>query len=366
MKKLAVVILLSLAIGGLILIRTTSSSEKTGVATDSEPVAGDSAKKARSARPEKLQEDNSFLQNPLVANLRAAMAARDQALIEKAFEELVAFIQQHPELTEEYLAALRTEPEEHLLRGLAKAMQRSETLMENDAFIKSLIDLAQQQGFEQRQHIVLDTLAHAAYIKPDLFDAIKNISEAATQPSEVRASAIAVYADWMRKFPEKSPMMISELGRSLKETDDETVRALSVQLLALHRDKLTRDIQLALAERLKVEPQPAGQNLIASALSAAPPEIRGHVLGYLQGQYSSQADVAQKRLTLAQMVMLSPMEMRPMLEEVARGDSDLANDAREYLVLVNTQQVTPEMIMNSIVILAGNDPSHEHTEGCKH
>lgn len=364
MKKFAVVLVLSAAVGGGLLLYNS----KSGSTPETSEALANRSEHVRPTRPgsERRGAQESFLQNQLVANLRAAIGTQDQERIERAFEELVAFIQAHPEFTEEYLDALRTERNEQLLRGLAKAMQRSEALMDNDAFIKSLVEMAKEQGFEQRQHIVLDTLAHAAYIKPELFDAIKAMSEAGDQPTQVRASAIAVYADWMRKFPEKSPMMIQELGRSLKETNDENVRALSVQLLALHRDKLTREIQLSLVERFKIESQPAGRNLIASALSTASPEIRGQVFDYLQKQYSAETDVTQQRLALAQMVMLSPMEIRPMLEQISKGNSELAEDAREYLVLVNTRQVTPEMIMNSMVILAGNDPSHEHTEGCKH
>jgi hypothetical protein len=63
--------------------------------------------------------------------------------------------------------------------------------------------------------------------------------------------------------------------------------------------------------------------------------------------------------------MLSPMEMRAMLEQIVRANSDpdLANDAREYLVLVNTKNITPEMIMSSLDV---RPPGHEHTEACKH
>src|SRR5688500_9885861 len=120
MKKSAVVLLLAAAIGAAFLLSTKSNKqtpETESAAVRSKQVESARARRGADGGPE------SFHQSQLVSNLRNAIATKDQALIEKAFEELVAFIQAHPELTEEYLAALRTEPEEQLLRGLAKAMQ---------------------------------------------------------------------------------------------------------------------------------------------------------------------------------------------------------------------------------------------------
>ncbi len=359
MNKSAAVVILAVAIvaGGMLWkSRSDANKQETEVSAE-----------AQGRRPELprdrrvMGEEKTFLQSDLVANLRAALATQDQALIEKAFEELVAFIQAHPELAEEYLAALRTEPEEQLLRGLAKAMQRSEALMASDEFIKSIVEIAKQQGFEQRQHIMLDTLAQAALIKPELFDAMKQMSEAADQPSEVRASAIAVYADWMAKFPEKSKMIIDELGRSLKETNDDSVRALSVQLLALHKENLPRDVQIALAERLKVEPYPAGQNLICSALSAAAPEIRDPVFRYLDNLFTAETDETERRLLLARLVILNPGVMPARLEQIGKGDSEIARDALDYLQTMNMGKLPTLANIPAIV-----DPNHVHGEGCKH
>jgi hypothetical protein len=96
-------------------------------------------------------------------------------------------------------------------------------------------------------------MANFPEMRDDVFQTVLQVSRQ-DPDAQVKTSAVVVLADWIQAFPEKTAMLIDQLSQIFKTAGDEDVRALSYQLFALHKDKLPPDLQAALFERLKIEP----------------------------------------------------------------------------------------------------------------
>ncbi len=282
-----------------------------------------------------------------------------------AYHELIALFEAHPERVEDYIGMMRSEQDEHVLRVFTLALAASESgLLANEEIIKMAMELAKDSSFEQRQHIMLHLMSNFE-MRDDVFGSILEISRQDPN-SQVKASSLIVMADWMDRFPDKSDVLLQKIGDIFKTAEDEDVRVLSYQVLSLHKEQLSREMHLLLSERLMSEPDSFAGNLIATALFAAPDDIRMDALAQTQSAFDKEADPERKRNLLAQIVCLSRGDVTELLRQISSGDTPLAHDARDYLAIVSTGgPFEPQDIIMHKDIRDGDhssctNPDHKH------
>ncbi len=314
---------------------TNQEIANTSVVPQKKPVTISSAQtnlaKQTFVRPDLLDAD-------VVKAARASIEKGEMDAVEGVYEFFFQYIKAHPENVDEFVAAFWNEKNEHVLRALARAMVDVEAgLLSNAKVIEAAIQLAKDTSFEQRQHIMLHLMAQFPEMNEEARQAILELSRNDPNP-QVKTSAVAALADWMDSFPEKTGLLLQQVGNVFKTTQDDDVRLFTYQILALHKESLTHDLQLALSERLKAEKDIFNCNLIASALSVAPDEIRLSAVNYVQSIFGKEEDLEKKRTLLAQIVALARQDSIPLLTKYKNEDSILAQDAKEYLALVSSDQ----------------------------
>ncbi|MDQ6633078.1 MAG: hypothetical protein M3Y82_15205 [Verrucomicrobiota bacterium] len=308
--------------------------------------------------------DNPTSVKTEVAALRAAVAARDREALDRAKISLISFINAHPGLVDDYVAVLQSEQNEHVLRAFALALAETEVgLLANDKIISAAIQLAKDSSFEQRQHIMLNLMAKFPEMRDNVFQTVLELSQHDPN-SQVKTSAVVVLADWMERFPDKKESLLEHVGQIFKTAADEDVRVFTYQILALHSEQLPRELQTALVERLKTEPDSFNANLLATALAAAPEDLRQKALAHLQTDFEKETNLEKKRNQLAQIVCLAKKESGPLLEKISAGDSLLAQDARDYLALLSAGKIKPEALFQQKAIRdanrqAGSEPHRD-------
>lgn len=296
-----------------------------------------------------------------MAAVRAAVSSGNGDALERAFASLVDFIKEHPDQVDNYVAFLESEKNEHVLRTFTLALAESEMgLLDNDKVVAAMIRLAKDPSFEQRQHIMLHLMSKAGEIRDDERQAIFEISQT-DRNSQVKTSAVTVLADWMESFPAQADTLLEQVEKIFQTATDEDVRGFTYQVLALHKEKLSRELLVAVSERLKTEADAFNCNLLASALSAAPDDIRKNAVDYLEKAFSKESDPEGRRNRLAQLVCLAQRESVPFLEKTSAGDSLLAEDARQYLSMLSTGSVdAATLLMDKEVRDAGRlEPEKE-------
>jgi hypothetical protein len=286
------------------------------------------------AAPPKLGPRPAVLDNPLFKALRDAYAANNREAMERAYEALVEYIKTHPEQIDDFLAALRAESNEHVLRAIARAIAESEALF-GDKLAQTAIELAKDTSFQQRQHIMLHLMAQFPEVRDDLHQAVLELSRS-DPDSQVKTSAVVVLADWMEKSPDSVMKLLDDVTQILNSAKDDDVRAFAYQVMALHKEKLPREVHSALNERLKAETDSFTGNILASALVAAPEDIRRDALAHVRASFGKETDEETRRNLLVQIVCLARTECLSLLKEQAVGSSLLAEDARDYLALFST------------------------------
>lgn len=375
MKKLFALLIVAAA---AVLIIFFGPSPKSRDTKATGPVASKQPQEAHAKTPEntpKLQPDattppqakfgphSAFLDSDIMAAVRAAVQSGDRDAFERAFEALTEYIRAHPEKIDDYIASLRSEPNEHVLRALARAIAASEAIW-GDKLAQTAIELAKDTSYEQRQHIMLHLMSGFSEMRDDLYQAI--LERSRNDPnSQVKTSAVVVMADWMEKFPENNTRLITEVGEALKSAVDEDVRAFAYQVLALHKEKLPPDIQNTLLAQLKTEPNSFNANLIVLALTAAPENIRKDSLAYLHSSYNKESDMETKRNQLAQIVCIERDGANALLKEIASGkDPLLAEDAHHYLAFLSSGDLELETIFQQKAVRdnlrEGSDKHKDH------
>ncbi|MDB6025945.1 MAG: hypothetical protein JWM68_2168 [Verrucomicrobiales bacterium] len=302
----------------------------------------------------------ALLDGDIIKAARAAIEKGDMEAVSRAYEFFLAYIKEHPENIDEYVAAFSNEANEHILRALTRAMADAEAgLLENEKVMKSAVELAKDTSFEQRQHIMLHLMSQFPQMNEEAHQALLELSR--NDPnSQVKTSAVAALADWMDKFPEQTGPLLGQLGEIFKNTKDEDVRVFAYQVLALHKESLTRDLQVVLGERLKLETESFNGNLIAAALSIAPDDIRLEAINYVQSRFGKEKDEETRRNLLAQIVALGRQDSLPLLTTCSKGDSLLAQDARDYIALVSSNQpYDVEQIFQQKSVRDGQNPPKE-------
>ncbi len=347
MKKF---ILIALSIFCLVLIfvvlrpsqkQTSSSSSNANTSSDGASGKVDAIKAARATRSGSIGTD-------YLTTVRAAIALGDRGSIDDAFASLVEYLNAHPEKVDEYVGTLRSEKDEQVLRTFALALAQSQAgLLENPKIIQTAIEMSKDSSFEQRQHIMLNLMAKFPEIRDDVLQNVVELSDKDPN-SQVKTSAVVVLADWMDKFPDKSAGLLDQIGSIFNTATDPDVRGFTYQILALKKDKLSREMQSALSERLKIETDSFSGNLIVSALSAAPDDIRESARTQIQNAFNVTSDMEKKRNLLAQLVCLGRGDSVSILDKNSEGTSPLAEDAREYKkLLADGALVAPEVIFQN-------------------
>ncbi|MGI8967054.1 MAG: hypothetical protein ACR2H1_13340, partial [Limisphaerales bacterium] len=125
-------------------------------------------------------------------------------------------------------------------------------------------------------------------------------------------------------------------------------------ILALHSEQLPRELHAALVERLKTEPDSFNGNLLATALAAAPEDLRQNALAHIQTDFEKETNPEKKRNQLAQIVCLAKKKAEPLLKKISVGDSLLAQDARDYRALLSAGPVKPEALFQQKAIRDAN------------
>jgi hypothetical protein len=338
-----------------------TAADKTGAISESAP---SSVGKTSADKVDKISKpaQSTLASSDVMAAVRAAVANGDRAGYEEAFKGLVDYINAHPERVDEYVALLKTEQNEHVLRTFALAMAETEVgLLENDQIINAAMELAKDSSFEQRQHIVLNLMSKFPDMRDDVFQTVLGLTQQ-DPDSQVKTSAVAVFADWMERLPEKSGMLLEQIGEIFKTAQEEDVRAFTYQLMALHKDNLPREMQVALGERLKTETDSFGCNLLALALCNAPDDIRGDAISYVRTAFGTEKDSEKQRNLLAQYVCLAKGESIPLLQTTSAGRSSLAEDAKDYLVLLTRGTLDPELVFRQKAIRDGLTRRDDHKD----
>ena len=348
MKKLLVIVLLmgALATGlYLFLSKPLEPTPPPSVAKQSQPGTPVSAPAAPAASTSAPQaKAGALFESDAYKALRAAVQAGNQGAAVDAFDNLVAFVKAHPEMVDDYVAALRTEKSEMVLRYLALALAESKEVLRDDKIARVAIELAKDNSFQQRQHIALHLMGSFPEMRDDVRQAVIEIS-GQDRDSQVKASAVAVLADWMETFHgETGAGLITELEQIFKTAVDADVRGFTYQLAAAHKEQLPRSFQLALVERLKTETDWTGRNIIIAALTAAPGDIRGPVLAQVQSSFDHETDLENKRNLLAQLVTLIKEDSVDLLQKAVAENSPLAEDAKAYLAIITDGTVSADTV----------------------
>lgn len=344
-KTLRVIIILGVVVAAFFIFQSTEKPappDNAALLTNSVAPTGSKKEAVPPAASEQKANAPALAQSPtagflgsnVMAVIRACLASPDRAGYDQAFKGLVDYINAHPEQVDEYVALLRSERDEHVLRAFALALGETEVgLLANDQIIGAAIELAKDSSFEQRQHIMLNLMGKVPEMRDDVYQAIHGLSR--NDPnSQVKTSAVVVFADWMDRLPDQKEMLLGQLAEIFKTAQDEDVRGFTYQVLALHRDNLSPEMQLAISEQFKIEADPFSANLLAAALSAAPDEIRQPALSHAQSAFATEADLEKRRNFLLQIVCLARKDAVPLLQKNSVGESLLAQDARDYLILL--------------------------------
>ncbi len=285
-------------------------------------------------------EGNAFQGSAAVRRLRAAIESGNEQAIEEAFSSFIQYVTEHANDTSEFLEALASEQDERMLRMFAKGFGQT-ALMKNDAFLTSVASLASVSSSDQRQHILLNCLSTAQQLNGETLDTITRIASADTQ-SAVQTSAVALLADWMHRFSDDSGVLSGKVSEILDNSTDRTVRAFCYQLLASHRDVLPRQQQENLLKYFKAESDPVLGNSIAIALSAASTGLRTDAAVYLRNAFERENNEYKRRSLLAQIACVAGSEALPFLKEQSFGDTALARDAAQHLLLLEKGNTNAE------------------------
>jgi len=247
--------------------------------------------------------------------------------------------------------------------AFALALAQTEVgLMENDKIILASIEMAKDSSFEQRQHIMLNLMSKFPGMRDDVFQTVLELSKQDPN-SQVKTSAVTVLADWMDQLPDQKEMLLQQVAEIFKTAQDNDVRGFTYQVLALHRENLSRDMQLAISERLKTETDSFNGNLLALALSTAPDAVRQGALFHVQNAFNAETDSEKQRNLLAQIVCLAKGDSLPLLQKNSVGDSLLAQDARDYLALLTSNGVMdPELVLQQKAIRDANLQGAAHKD----
>lgn len=351
-KLLRVLVFLVVAFAAFFLLRSTEKPAPSESQTFTNQPAATPVAKLESPGSSEIKlgrataQPKGFSASDVMTAIRASLASSDRAGYEQAFKALVDYINAHPERVDDYVAFLRSERDEHVLRAFAIALGETEVgLLANDQIVGAAIELAKDSSFEQRQHIMLNLMGKVPEMRDDIYQAIHELSR--NDPnSQVKTSAVVVFADWMDRLPDQKEMLLGQLAEIFKTAQDEDVRGFTYQVLALHRDNLSPEMQLAISEQFKTEADPFNANLLAAALSAAPDEIRQPALSHAQSAFATETDMEKRRNFLLQIVCLAKAESVPLLQKNSIGDSFLAQDARDYLnLLASNTAVNPDAIL---------------------
>jgi hypothetical protein len=73
-------------------------------------------------------------------------------------------------------------------------------------------------------------------------------------------------------------------------------------------------------------------------LSVAPDDIRLDAINFVQRQFDAAKDMENRRMLLAQLVAMARQDSIPLVTKYAQGDSLLAQDAKDYLALLSSNQ----------------------------
>ncbi|MGI8964907.1 MAG: hypothetical protein ACR2H1_02335, partial [Limisphaerales bacterium] len=217
MKKILIIILIGFSVALLLVFfRLPQKSSEIRV-TQKNALA----KKGKTGNSSLLSDSTSL--DTDMATLRAAVAARDREALDRAKTSLISFINSHPGLVEDYVAVLRSEQNEHVLRTFALALAETEVgLLANDKIISAAIQLAKDSSFEQRQHIMLNLMSKFPEMRDDVFQTVLELSQH-DPTSQVKTSAVVVLADWMERFPDKKEKLLEHVGQIFKTAADEDV-----------------------------------------------------------------------------------------------------------------------------------------------
>jgi hypothetical protein len=163
--------------------------------------------------------------------------------------------------------------------------------------------------------------------------------------------------------------MIEQVGRILDGAPDEDVRGFAYQFLALHNDRLSGEVHRILNDRLKMERDSFGCNLIVAALVNAPEPMRRAALEQVHARFAAEHDPEHQRNHLAQIATLAKTEAIPLLKKHSQGESLLAQDARDYLAALGRGDVEPHAFFHLKALRDARshaascaDPSHHHDE----
>jgi hypothetical protein len=360
------VVLLGL-LAGIFFFRSDRKTEASkGAPVTSNPSSETNATSAKnsgatSAVSNSGQVHAGFLGSDVMKTMRTVIETRNEAAFQGTFDALTEYIKAHPELADEYIAALRAEQNEHVLRALARAIAASEAVW-SDKLSKTAIELAKDSSFQQRQHIMLHMMSSFPEMADDVYQAAVELSQK-DPDSQVKTSAVVLLADWMDRFPEKTSVVLEHVESLLNTATDSDVLAFTYQLLALHKEKLSPAFHAVLGDRLKTEADLYNRNLIASALFDAPEETRREALSFVQTAFTAEKDMEKQRNLLAQIVCLAKQGSIPLLEKNSTGDSLLAQDAKEYAALLSTgEPFEPEAIFLKKAIRDGLQNTDDHKD----
>ena len=369
MKKILLVIIIGLVgVSAFLLFRPNEkpAAHESPIAAFAPSAPAPQIESAQSAptqeAPQMPQKD--FINGEVMAAVRAAVANGDRAGFEEAFKALVDYINAHPEQVDDYVTVMKSEKDEHVLRTFALALAQTEVgMLANDKIIRASIEMAKDTSFEQRQHIMLNLMSKFPEMRDDVFQTVLELSRQDPN-SQVKTSAVTVLADWMDQLPENKAMLLQQVTEIFKTAQDDDVRGFTYQVLALHRENLSREMQLEISERLKTESDSFTGNLLALALSTAPDAVRQGALFHVQNAFNGETDVEKQRNLLAQIVCLSRTDSLPLLQKSSVGESLLAEDSRHYIALLSQPgPFDPELVLQEKAIIdatrAGAHEAHK-------
>ena len=292
---------------------------------------------SRPPRQPNLAPRAGFLDSDIMVAVRKAVESGDRVALDGAYQSLVEYLRAHPENIDDYIA-------EDVLRSLSRAIAESDALW-GEKLSAAASELAKDSSFQQRQHMMLHLIGQFPEIGKDVHDAVIDVANQ-DPDSQVKTSAVVALADWIEKFPEQTVALLDEVAKVFNTAKDEDVLAFTYQVLALHKEKLSREMHAALADRLQKENNQYLRVPMVTALSAAPADIRDQTASYLNSLFNTHTDLEMKRDDLAQIVALTKEASEPLLRTLVNRGDRLAQDAMDYLSLISVGPLDAETIFN--------------------
>lgn len=211
--------------------------------------------------------------------------------------------------------------------------------------LKDALNVLLSDDTLDRRQASLTTLAAVSEITPDLLQAVARVSREDAS-SEIKTGALKTMTTWMGQHPDLFPQIVDELLTTMKISVEPEIRTQAIEAIADLNRSLPTNILDQVEAYLKTAPRPQDRALAARALASANGESRAWAISALQEAYVQEQDLNTRRSIMTQIVRAATTQSPEILKQLPTGEPLLAQDATDYLEILQSGVTDPEAIRN--------------------